>query len=95
MLHALEMVASPPDTIVLRGPVELVSEWRDAISEGYKPWQRVYSIPYEGIRSVPAYLPRMVPIESRQVVIAYVCRGLQCGLPITDLDTLKKAIGKG
>jgi len=93
MLHALELIASPPDTIVLRGPVELVTEWRDAISPGYKPWQRVYSIPYEGIRSVPAYLPRMVPIESRQTVTAYVCRGLQCSLPISDLDELKKAIG--
>ena len=92
MLHALEALASPPDTIILRGPKVLAEEWRQSIVSGYKPWQRVYVIPYEGVHAAPAYLPRMVPIETRATVTAWLCRGLQCGLPTTSLDQLLAAL---
>lgn len=93
MLHALEETLYPGEQIVLRGPAEQMSQWRDAITNGFAPWRCVYAIPYADVSTLPEYLPRLVSTQAQNQVTAFVCSGLQCSLPITDLDELKAQLG--
>ncbi len=92
LLNALEDTVYTPEFVILRGPAVDMHAWRNAITAGYKPWRRVYAIPYEGVQVLPAYLPRLVASHTQQQVTAYVCSGLKCSLPITQLDDLKSAL---
>lgn len=88
MLDMLEMQVVAPESIVLRGPAEMADGWRRRIDKGLKPWRRVYVIPYDGVRHAPAWLPRLIPVAEREQVTAFVCRGLECSLPIRSEEAL-------
>ncbi len=92
LLSALEETVYEPELIVLRGPAAKMAEWRAGLGAGYTPWRAIYAIPYDNVTLTPAYLPRLVGSEQQQTVTAYVCRGLQCSLPISTLDDLKSAL---
>lgn len=92
LLTALEETVHPPELVILRGPVSEFDTWRIELNSGYTPWRAVYAIPYDGVTTVPSYLPRLVSAEQQGQVTAYVCSGLQCSLPIQDLDELKDAL---
>ncbi|MCP5180910.1 MAG: thioredoxin domain-containing protein [Pseudomonadales bacterium] len=89
MLSALEDQTYPPQTIILRGPKAAAEDWRRTIDTGYRPWRHIYVIPYEGVHTAPAYLPRLVSAATREKVTAFVCHGLQCGSPLTSLEELQ------
>ena len=91
MLSALEDEQYPPELIIIRGPREACEPWLAAARNGYVPWRSCYHIPYDATRT-PAYLPRMVPMEERDRVTAYVCQGSSCSLPIRSLDELRAAL---
>ena len=94
MLDALEAQVVPPDMIVLRGPREAAGEWRRAIEQGFKPWRRIYVIPWTSAQTLPPWLPRLVPAAQTEGVTAWVCTGAQCSLPIRSLDDLQATLGK-
>jgi uncharacterized protein YyaL (SSP411 family) len=93
MLDALEAQVIPPQTVVLRGPRDEAEVWRGQIERGFKPWRRVYVIPYQGVEFIPPFLPRLVSASQRESVTAFVCSGLECSLPIKSLDALREALG--
>lgn len=93
LLDALEARILPPETIILRGPRDEAESWRQAIVQGFKPWRRIFVIPYEGVAFLPAYLPRLVSASQRSSVTAFVCSGMQCSLPLRSLDALQDALG--
>ena len=41
---------------------------------------------------LPPYLPRVQAAGAVDALVAYVCSGLECSLPITDIDTLKATL---
>ena len=92
LLDALEEVTFPGEQVVLRGPPEIMQMWRAALESGYTPKRRVYCIPYADTLTLPDYLPRLVSTEQQKQVTAYVCAGLTCSLPITDLEELQATV---
>ena len=77
--------------IILRGPED--PDWIGACRSGYKPNRRTFAIPFgDSVKTLPAYLPRMVSTESRERVTAYVCEGLSCSSPITELGELREVL---
>jgi uncharacterized protein len=86
LLAALQASRTPGEQIIIRGPEEELDAWRRATTAGYHPWRRVFTIPYEGMRVVPAYLPKLVSANFRQKVVAYRCEGFSCSLPIESLE---------
>ena len=91
-LAAVEANAYPPQQIIVRGPAHEIQRWVDIAHDGLHPWRDVYGIPYDDPGHVPQYLPKLVSTETRQRVTAYVCTGLSCSAPITELDEYKSAI---
>jgi len=72
---------------------ERYPEWIAACRTGYTPNRRVFAIGYgEGIKTLPAYLPRMVSADTQAQVTAYICSGMSCSAPITSLPELKAAL---
>ncbi|MFT7650965.1 MAG: hypothetical protein ACI9ON_001175 [Limisphaerales bacterium] len=92
LLHGLETNVYPPEVVILRGPPAEMQTWRAQLNHGFTPWRSIYLIPYEGTRQLPSYLPRLVSSEQQNITTAFVCSNLQCSLPITDLDELRKAL---
>jgi uncharacterized protein YyaL (SSP411 family) len=80
----------PQQQIILRGSAP--AEWLAACREGFVPGRRSYAIPFEGTRTLPAYIPRMVDVASRNRVTAYMCSGMACAAPITRLEELQLAL---
>ena len=91
LLSAVEADAHAPEQIIVRGPVGALGPWLDIAREGYRPWRHVYGIPYESAE-VSDYLPGPVGSDGRQGLTAFVCRGLQCSLPIDSLDEFRQAV---
>jgi uncharacterized protein YyaL (SSP411 family) len=92
LLSALEDTVYPPELVVVRGPADAIAPWVDVVRQGFKPWRHVYGIPYEGVATAPAFLPKLVSGETRARPTAYVCTGQSCSLPIVSLDALKQAL---
>jgi uncharacterized protein YyaL (SSP411 family) len=77
--------------IVLHGPID--PEWLAACRQGFKPNRRVFAISHRSsVGTIPAYLPRMVSAEKRDQITAYVCTGMSCSAPITNLDELREML---
>ena len=91
LLSAVEASVYAPEQIIVRGPVDALEAWLDIAREGYRPWRRVFGIPYEA-GNAPDYLPRLVDAETRSRLTAFVCRGLQCSPPIDSLDEFRSVV---
>ena len=91
LLTALEETTHPAQLVILRGPTEDAAAWLDVARAGYRPGRMAYSIPYDAMRA-PSYLPRLVSADNRARVSAFICTGLECGTPITDLAAFERAL---
>jgi len=81
----------PQQQVILHGPED--PEWINLCRAGYTPNRHVFSISFgESVATLPAYLPRMVSAEARSRVTAYVCTGMSCSAPITELSELKELL---
>ncbi len=67
LLTALEEQVHAPELVIMRGEDEGLHEWRQALVEGFRPWQQVYSIPFTA-RVIPPYLPRTSPFTGPRLV---------------------------
>ena len=91
LLTALEETVHPPQVVILRGPAADMDAWLDVARTGFRPWRTAYGIPYDAERA-PQYLPRLVSADTRARVSAFICSGLECGAPITDLAAFERAM---
>jgi uncharacterized protein YyaL (SSP411 family) len=94
MLGALEQYLEPAEQIIIRGPREQLDEWLELARGGFAPNRRCYGIPYDGVSTLPGYLPRLVSIEEQSRPVAYRCENFSCSLPIRSLDELKQTLTK-
>ena len=96
LLTALEQSRYPPELVIVRGPRSSIGEWLAAARAGYRPSRAVYGIPDDAER-LPAYLPRPSPVrlvseQAPSPISAFLCNGLQCSAPITELAEFHKAV---
>ena len=76
-------------TVVLRGPESETGEWRNVLTEHFRPWRHLYVIPYSSARDLPNYLPRIMGIEDRDRVMAFVLQDLHVQGPFHELEEVK------
>jgi uncharacterized protein YyaL (SSP411 family) len=86
LLLALEEQLEPPATAVLRGAAEALVPWTRAMAREYIPGTMVLAIP-AGVRGLPPVLDK----PAGRSVNAWLCRGVACLPPFTELDVLRKA----
>ena len=80
-------------TVVLRGPVDTMAQWRDQLMSGYRPWLNVYCMPYDIEGPPPDYLPGLVSTATQGVVTAFMFSDGRPSQPISDLAELEQTLG--
>jgi uncharacterized protein YyaL (SSP411 family) len=88
MAIALDEAVSPPATLVLRGEASAVAAWVSELARQFLPATMIVGVP-AGTGALPAILDKPVGVEP---VNGWLCRGVSCLSPISDLVDLKKAI---
>jgi uncharacterized protein YyaL (SSP411 family) len=88
MAIALDEHLAQPKTLILRGRRDALDAWRRELAREYLPDTAVLAIPDE-LQGLPALLdkPRRAP-----PVNAWLCRGVTCLEPLSDLVNLKQAL---
>ncbi|MGH8401523.1 MAG: thioredoxin domain-containing protein, partial [Gammaproteobacteria bacterium] len=84
MLLALQDALEPPTMIILRGNENNTREWRTALDRKFDPRRIALAIPTD-TENLTGLLKQCIP---RGDICAYICRGTECSLPITELDQL-------
>jgi uncharacterized protein YyaL (SSP411 family) len=84
---ALEEALSPPSVLVLQGSAGPVADWSAALARDYLPHTLVVAIP-DGSAGLPPALDKPARPEP---VSGWLCRGVNCLAPISDLEELRKA----
>ena len=87
MAMALEEQLRPPATLILRGSGEALDRWQTELVREYLPEALVLGIP-DGMPGLPAVLDKP---QRAGAVNGWLCRGVTCLEPISDLFALKKA----
>ena len=87
MAIALSEQLTPVKLLVLRGHGEALGRWRDELAREYLPDALVLALP-DGVAGLPAALDKP---KRAQPVNGWLCRGVMCLEPISDLVQLKAA----
>ncbi|MGD2137373.1 MAG: thioredoxin domain-containing protein [Gammaproteobacteria bacterium] len=88
LLIALEETLSPFQSIVLRGDESAMAEWHAAAARAYAPRRLTLAIPAT-VATLPGALAAREP---RGEVVAYICSGLSCGAPVTELTEFRQLL---
>jgi len=91
-VSALQNWLSPPDLILIRGPLADRERWLDTCRSTYAPDRLAFFIAYEDSKRIPQHLPRLVSPEQQLLSTAYICQGLSCSLPIKNIEELASAL---
>jgi len=86
LLAVLAEHVRPPETIVIRGPGNMLSDWQRRAQRDYAPHRFVIAIPAHE-RELPGILATRAGGESVQ---AFCCRGTRCEAPMEELDMLER-----
>ena len=81
---ALDELTAPPAAVVLRGERAELAAWLSELDRLYDPRRLVLGIPADAA-GLPAALADKRPGGE---LLAYVCRGMQCGAPVASLPAL-------
>jgi uncharacterized protein YyaL (SSP411 family) len=91
MAIALEEQLAPPASVILRGSETGLRSWLPDLAREYLPATLLLAVP-EGTGGLPAVLDK--PSRPGEVN-AWVCRGVTCLAPISELDELRAACKGG
>ena len=85
---ALEEALGPPTTVILRGAPEPLAAWSAALAAEHRPATMVLAIP-AGAGGLPPVLDKPMDASAgERTVNAWICQGVTCLLPVSDLATL-------
>jgi len=87
MAVALSERLAPPKVVVLRGREPGLGRWQEALAREYLPDGLVLALP-DGLAGLPAVLDKP---KRPEPVNGWLCRGVTCLAPISDLIQLKTA----
>ncbi len=95
LMIALEESLGPPTTVILRGEEAALAGWTRTLAREYWPSTLVLAIPAEAT-GLPPVLDKPVGNPGDQSAVnAWVCQGVTCLLPVSDLETLRSTCKQG
>ncbi|MGH8746166.1 MAG: hypothetical protein ACREUK_06720 [Burkholderiales bacterium] len=87
MTLALAEALVPPALLVLRGELQALEDWSAQLAREYLPDSQVVAI-RNGVSDLP---PALDKPQRPEPVNGWLCRGVTCLPPISDLASLKQA----
>ena len=95
LMLAVEESLAPPTTVILRGEPAALAGWTKTLAREHWPSTMVLAIPSD-VQGLPPVLDKPVDNSaSKTAVNAWVCQGVTCLLPISDLETLRNTCKRG
>ena len=88
MLNALEDFLTPAQIIVIRGDAAEAQEWARALNALYAPSRMIFAIPSDAPQLPPALADKRIG----PCTTAYLCTGMTCSAPMTDLQALAREL---
>ena len=89
LLNALEEYLDPPESIIIVGEKNRISEWTKSTNKIFSPKRMVFSIP-NNEKGLPESLAIKRSNEGKPT--AYICKGHSCSEPIEKFEDLIKKI---
>ena len=87
LAQALDEALAQPSTLILRGQPAALAEWAAALAGEYLPGTLVLAIP-DGVAGLPPVLDKPA---REAAVTGWLCRGMTCLEPSSDLAALRQA----
>ncbi|HLZ96609.1 MAG TPA: hypothetical protein VKP66_01615, partial [Steroidobacteraceae bacterium] len=88
LLNALEDFSVSTQMVIVRGPAADGERWARELSAMYAPTRLVFAIPRDAA-GLPTALAAKPALDA---VTAYVCTGMTCSAPLTDLGELARKL---
>lgn len=89
MLDALDEFVDTPEIVIMRGEDDALRQWQAQVNKGLKPNRWVLAIASNAEQLPASLADKKAPEEQGDnVVVAYVCKGMTCAPPITDIALL-------
>jgi uncharacterized protein YyaL (SSP411 family) len=90
LLTALEEAIAPPRVVVLRGETNALREWRHALATRYRPDTLIIALRGD-VSGLPPVLAKPAMTGG---VNAWVCQGVSCLPPVSDLGTIERLLNQ-
>ena len=87
MARALDEALVPPSLLLLRGDPGALADWSAQLTQELLPTTQMAAIP-NGVKGLP---PALDKPERPEPVNGWLCRGVTCLVPMSDLESLKQA----
>jgi uncharacterized protein YyaL (SSP411 family) len=87
MLNALEDWLSPPQILIIRGEAGAAQDWSRQIGAWYAPRRMIFAIP--DTAQLP---PALAEKRAAAHTLAYLCSGMTCSAPLTDLESIVRQL---
>ena len=84
LITALDEYLSHPEVVVIRGDAKSAREWAASVGKVYAPRRMIFAIPADAA-DLPGTLALRRPAAG---TVAYVCHGISCSAPVTQLSEL-------
>jgi uncharacterized protein YyaL (SSP411 family) len=87
LINALEDHLSSMQILVIRGDAASAAQWATDLGALYAPTRMVFAIPNEA-----ALPPALAAKAARPATVAYLCSGMTCSAPLTNLAEISRAL---
>ncbi len=84
LLNVYEEKLNMPQIVILRGSIEALQDWQKLSTQRFAPQRLVFAISQDITDLPPALAEKKFTASTSNAVTAYICQGMQCGLPIED-----------
>ena len=91
LLTALEEALTPTRVVILRGPAEALGEWQRALGRRFRPDTLILALD-STLVDLPPCLDKPVPATNPSQVNAWLCVGVSCLPPASELGTIERLL---
>jgi uncharacterized protein len=88
LVNALEDFLATAQILIIRGDAPQVERWAAEIGAMYAPTRMIFAIP----RDVADLPPALAAKRATAGTVAYVCNGMTCSAPLTDLSVIAREL---
>jgi len=81
LVNALEDFLASTQILIIRGDAEHIRRWAAELGALYSPGRMIFAIPRDAADLPPALAAK----QATAGTVAYVCTGMTCSAPLTDL----------
>jgi uncharacterized protein len=88
LVNALEDFLASTQILIIRGDTPQLDHWSSSLSALYAPTRMIFGIPGDAAELPPALAAK----RAMGGVVAYLCTGMTCSAPLTDLDQIAREL---